>query len=265
MRFDDVDASGDGERHAQVLATLARTLAPMRRGTLARLGIGPGIALLDAGCGAGDLAVEVAHQVRPGGRVVGVDTSRDLLGRARAAARLASVEPEFLLADITDLPFADGEFDVVRSERVLQHLEPAAAPTAARELLRVVKPGGLVQVLDPDHLQTAIDATDRELTRLIVERFASYARNPESGLRLAGLIRSAGGTGVEIDIWPLTITRLAAFQATHDVARELDGLVTSGELEPARAAAYLADLEARDRAGAFLATIISYAVTAVKA
>ena len=129
----------------------------------------------------------------------------------------------------------------------------------------MVKPGGLVQVHDPDHLQTAIDATDRELTRLIVDRFASYARNPESGLRLPGLIRSAGATGVEIDIWPLTITRLAAFQATHDVVRELDGLVTSGQVEPKRAAAYLADLEARDRAGAFLATIISYAVTAVKA
>ena len=264
LRFDDVDGSGDSDRHAATLAVLADALGGLRARTVAQLGLRPGIAILDAGCGIGELVIELAPRLSPGGRIVGIDASRELLDRASAAAVSAGVDVEFQLADIRDLPFAANQFDVVRSERVLQHLEPADAPLAATELIRVAKPGGIVQLVDPNHRQSTLDATDRGTAGLLIDRFSGYARNPESGLHLGWWMRSAGGADVTVDVWPLKITTLEAFRATRALDRELADLVACGALGADRAAEFLDDLILRDQQGAFLATVISYVVTARK-
>jgi SAM-dependent methyltransferase len=77
--------------------------------------------VLDVGCGElGLAAFEPPEQI----------TGTDIVDRpAYAGAR-------FVLADATDLPFADGEFDVAYSNSLLEHLEPAVRPRFAAELRR---------------------------------------------------------------------------------------------------------------------------------
>ena len=85
--------------------------------------------VLDAGCGDGDFARAVAAPA-----VVGVDMAAAMVTRARTRgvdARQARIE---------DLPFADGEFDVVVCNWVLYHLPDVDA--GLRELARVLRPGG---------------------------------------------------------------------------------------------------------------------------
>ena len=172
----------DAEQQAACLAALAATLAEMRAKTVAALGLAPGRAVLDAGCGVGELAIGLASDVQPGGRVVGVDLNPDAVERPRAAAVDAGVDVAFEVGDIRELPFPGDTFDVVRSERVFQYLPPPETPRAAAELVRVAHAGGIVQLIDPDHLQTAITATDRELGQLLGAQFAAISKNPESGL-----------------------------------------------------------------------------------
>ncbi len=83
-----------------------------RAADLAR--VGPGSRVLDVATGTGDLALEIARRVGPGGEVVGSDFSEGMLDRARAKAAPQSgsgVRPRFEWADAMALPYDDGTFD----------------------------------------------------------------------------------------------------------------------------------------------------------
>jgi ubiquinone/menaquinone biosynthesis C-methylase UbiE len=97
---------------------------------------------LDSGTGTGALAFALSPLVR---EVIAVDVVPELLeeGRKRAAGH-ANVE--FRQADITAVPFDDGEFDVAGTLRTLHHT--ARPELAVAELVRVTRPGGLVLVVD---------------------------------------------------------------------------------------------------------------------
>lgn len=76
-----------------------------RAADLAR--VSPGERALDVATGTGDLAIELATRVSPGGEVVGCDFSAQMLARAHTKAPRIRFE----LADALALPYADGEFD----------------------------------------------------------------------------------------------------------------------------------------------------------
>lgn len=95
----------------------------------------PGEQILDAGCGTGILALELAGR---GLRVTGVDLSEKMLALARQ--KIYGHKVGFLRADICALPFSNGYFDAVICFTVLEFVgEPE---NALRELWRVLKPGG---------------------------------------------------------------------------------------------------------------------------
>lgn len=118
--------------------------------TLARRGIGPGAALLDAGCGNGRYAVELA---RRGFVVTGVDRSLALLEEAEARARMANTPPvKFERADILALTAGSG-YDVVLCRGVLNDLLDGEERTAVfAAFARALRPRGalLLDVRDWD-------------------------------------------------------------------------------------------------------------------
>jgi len=104
----------------------------------------PAQLVLDAACGAGHVAEQVAPHVR---QVVGLDLTRALLDVG--AARLAEAGIGNVLlqeGDATELPFVDASFDLVYSRTALHHFVDPARPVA--EMARVCRPGGRVAVLD---------------------------------------------------------------------------------------------------------------------
>ncbi len=102
---------------------------------------------LDVATGTGDLALELAARVNPGGEVVGADFSERMLELARAkSARLGSGAVRFELANALALPYGDGEFDAATvgfGARNFSDLEQGL-----REMARVVRVGGRVVVLE---------------------------------------------------------------------------------------------------------------------
>ena len=102
----------------------------------------PGSRVLDVATGTGDLALELAGRVAPGGEVVGSDFSERMLERARGKAPGISFEQ----ANALELPYPDGSFDaatVAFGARNFADLDRGLA-----EMARVVAPGGRVVVLE---------------------------------------------------------------------------------------------------------------------
>lgn len=95
----------------------------------------PGERALDVGCGTGIYTAWLAEQ---GLEVAGLDNDPVMLAAAREKAPAARLQ----LGDATALPFADDEFDLTLAVTLFCFLDAEQRRAAARELLRVVRPGG---------------------------------------------------------------------------------------------------------------------------
>jgi SAM-dependent methyltransferase len=108
-----------------------------------RLELVPGQRVVDLGCGSGRTTLELAARAGPGGEVVGVDISAEMLARGRErAARLGAGNVEFLHADAQVHDFGEARFDAAYSRfGVMFFTDPVAAFANVRRALR---PGGVL-------------------------------------------------------------------------------------------------------------------------
>jgi ubiquinone/menaquinone biosynthesis C-methylase UbiE len=108
---------------------------------LQRADVQPNQRVLDVGCGVGTTAIQIARRFRA--RVTAVDIAPLMLARARANVHAAGLDDTIIVeqGDILALAFADNRFDRVLAEAVTMFVD---RPAAAKELVRVCRPGGRV-------------------------------------------------------------------------------------------------------------------------
>jgi arsenite methyltransferase len=124
------------------IASFAGTGNPFRAGRLM-----PGEHVVDVGCGGGIDSFVAARLVGPQGSVLGVDMTPAMLAKARASAvATGATNVHFREGFGEDLPVEDAWADVVISNGVLNLMPDKDA--ALREMARVLKPGGRLQIGD---------------------------------------------------------------------------------------------------------------------
>ncbi len=159
-----------------------------------------GKSVLDCGCGPGPITLSFAEIVAPG-RVVGIDIEPAMIAQATQLAADSELENlEFRVADIYDLPYEDGEFDVVFSSAVTEHLSDPVR--ALREILRVTKPGGVGAVARTDWSFPFIVPECPELSRffeLFEGGFNRIGGSLNQGRFLRSHMREAGFDVIEFE------------------------------------------------------------------
>ncbi|RPF19562.1 class I SAM-dependent methyltransferase [Myceligenerans xiligouense] len=103
--------------------------------------------VLDVGCGTGGLLLAVLDAA-PGARVTGLDPDRQALDLAARKLRRARRQGTLVRGFADRLPADDGTVDHVVSSMALHHVPDDERPAFAREVARVLRPGGRVTILD---------------------------------------------------------------------------------------------------------------------
>lgn len=154
--------------------------------------IEPGDTVLDVGSGSGVDALIAARKAGSGGRVYGVDMTPAMIDRAESNIREAKVDNiQLLEGHAEDLPLGDESVDVVTSNGVF-NLVPDKE-TAFREVNRVLKPGGHIQIADIVLTEPVSAGTKAD-----PELWAECIVGAEPAEEYLDLIRSAGFEGVAV-------------------------------------------------------------------
>jgi ubiquinone/menaquinone biosynthesis C-methylase UbiE len=183
---------------------------------LERAALQPGERVLDLACGTGTLALE-AKRRQPGAPVTGIDGDPEILDRARRKAAAAGLDVEFNHGLSTELPYPDDSFDVVLSTLFFHHLTLAAKEKTAREVNRVLAPGGRFCVADWGPPQDPLMA----LLFLGVRLLDGFEQTRENATGALPSIFAAGGLEqvAEIERLRTAFGSLALYEASAGPSR----------------------------------------------
>jgi ubiquinone/menaquinone biosynthesis C-methylase UbiE len=196
-----VYALGSSAGESARLQRQADELAADSRDLRDRVGLQPGQAVIDLGCGPRGILDLLAERVAPAGRVVGLDAdpAHTAMAAEFAAARgLGGVE--IMTADARRTGLAAGSFDLVHARTLLVNL-PDPADVAA-EMVRLARPGGWVASMEPDTehgwCYPPHPAFDR-LCDIFTVAFRRNGADPWIGRRVPELFRQAGLDDVQVE------------------------------------------------------------------
>ena len=181
----------------------------------------PATAFLDAGCGDGRHLAALTADLPE--RLAGVDLSERILATARLQAPQRA---ELLQASLESLPFPDGAFDLVLSTQVIEHVPDP--PSAARELARVLAPGGAL-VISTDNARPRVTQALNAPRQLLVRLLGLHHRlgvhspaTPFAAAELRTLLEDAGFDVERVETFRFHLMRPLAFPWAQRLLNRLD-------------------------------------------
>ena len=249
----DITAAPD---HIEYLDAVAGTQAGVvyKRRLMSALDLRPGQDVLDIGCGPGTDLDRLAKAVAPLGSVTGMDLDPAMLAEARR--RFAGHPAVSIQAgDAHALPLGDASIDRARADRMLQHVANPAGVLS--EVFRILRPGGLFGMAEPDWDTLAVADEDVPLARTWARFVANNVRNATIGRQLVRLAASVGFSVWSVQAIPVVFRDFEAAEQILGLRRTTARAVEAGVL----ASSSWLDRLAREP---FLAGFTCYVVVAEK-
>ncbi len=188
---DYVFAGPNAARERQRLLAVQEEFDPDTFRRLEQLGVGPGWACLEVGCGAGSVLGWLAARVGPAGKAVGLDLD------PRFVAEPLATNVAIRGGDVATTDLEKGSFDLVHARFVFIHVGQREAALA--NVLRALKPGGWLLLEEPDFgpagpasengIESRVVNTVYEATR---QMYLAAGGDPFLGRRLVGWLQAHG-------------------------------------------------------------------------
>ncbi|MCL5949998.1 MAG: methyltransferase domain-containing protein [Candidatus Bathyarchaeota archaeon] len=164
-----------------------------------------GMQVLELGCGPGTAVPSFSEAAGSDGLVVGVDCDSKMIQQAKTTSKTYPNVTK-LVGDAHRLPFEVNTFDRVYAKRLFQVLPPSSASQLFGEMQRVLKPGGILLMVDTDWTSVAVNYSDLEVERRLMGFFRDYMRpNGLAGRQLLGLTQQGCFTYVAVKVMQIII------------------------------------------------------------
>jgi SAM-dependent methyltransferase len=184
---------GHEARELERLRRQADFYAPLTDQALRLAGIAPGMRVLDAGCGAGDVSVQLARLIGPTGEVIAVDRAPDAVATARSRFDDAGIENIHLLEGDVATVELDAPVDAIVGRMILMHVSDPVA--VLRNLRRSLHSPGVLLFQELDigvaRAEPPAPLVD-EMIELCRQTFQRVGIDPRPGLRLHEQFVQAG-------------------------------------------------------------------------
>lgn len=188
------------ESMVRTLAAQARLVWPQEKQLFRRYELAGALAILDVGCGTGEITRRLAD-LYPEAGIVGVDLLESHLREARGRYERYGDRIRFEAGDAHALRYADGAYDLVVCRHMLQSVPDAANVVA--ELVRVTKPGGQIHLLAEDyhmiHVEPGALDPDELWQRGAIGFGEAVGTDLRVGRRAFGHLARAGAREIRVD------------------------------------------------------------------
>jgi len=182
-----------------------------RLGLVQQAGIRPGQRVLDVGCGTGTLALQL-KRLHPEAAIVGIDPDPKVLARAKRKLERAGLGAQLDQGFADAMPYEDASFDRVLSSFMFHHLGGDEKLGMLREVRRLLKPGGLLYLLDFDGPESGAHGV---LGRWL---HSSHMLSDNSERRVLALMEQAGLAGASVVARGRMLLGLVAYSTYSSVA-----------------------------------------------
>lgn len=219
---------GDSPAEIRHLVAQAEVYAEEASELFDLIGIAPGAAAIDVGCGVMGVLHVLADRVGSNGRVVGLDREPRIVQAGRSLAQQRGLPVEFVEADATASGLGSASYDLVHARTLLLNVNnPEEILT---EMVRMARPGGIVAVQEPDASAWTCDPPHPAFDILrteIVNAFQRSGKDFNIGRRIARMLRESGLDNVRVRP-TARVTQVGEYYQTFLLA--IAGLVRDGIL-----------------------------------
>lgn len=246
---------GSSDEEQERLRAQGDAVGPMTERMLVQAGIGPGMKVLDVGCGSGDVSFLAARLVGAEGEVLGIDREPRMVEAARERARQSDLAGiGFVEGDFRELGTKHGLFDAAIGRLVLMY--QADPVDAVRRLSRSVRPGGVIFFQEYDSTVPPASLAPLPLHERVrgwiwgtLERSGA---DVQMGFKLYSVFTAAGLSTIEVRAEAIVQTPATRYPAVPLVRVLLPrmieyGIATEGEVDVETLERRL--IEERERAG----------------
>ncbi|HPR53086.1 MAG TPA: methyltransferase domain-containing protein [Deltaproteobacteria bacterium] len=229
--------------------TVCHDLVVRRSAVLQALNLRSGERVLEVGCGGGSYAYEAAQFVGPDGSVSATDISDAQVAAAREyCADLPCVDCK--LADLVNLPYEDGSFDVVFASQVLEYVP--CLDEALMEIHRVLRPGGRMVILATNWSSLVWYSAEPERMKQILAAWDEHATYPDLPAMLPARLRSVGMQPLRQIPVPIVNMSYNRASFSYWIARMIKRYVTGRNTVPAQTVdAWLGEFDDLEKQGSY--------------
>ena len=220
---------------------------------------------LDIGAGFGLLTCELARDVGPAGRVIGIDAVPDMIAACEERARHDALtgRTEFRQADALALPFPPGSFDFVTAVQVYEYLPDVERGLA--EAHRVLKPQGRFAVLDTDWESCVWHATDRDRTARVLKAWEQRFAHAHLPARMPTLLRGAGFALKSVTMIPVVNVELSEHTYSPGMIDVVARFAANRGVSEQEAAEWAEDVRAQAKRGEYFFSLSRFLFLAERA
>jgi ubiquinone/menaquinone biosynthesis C-methylase UbiE len=216
--------------------------------------------LLELGSGSGVLCRLMAQNVSPKGHIIGIDTSPEMVKLSQEYAHKENLDNliTFEVGEASKLDYPNGSFNGAFAARLLIYItNPLEIIT---ELIRVVKSGGRIVLMDWDFETLVVDHSNRELTRRIFHwRNDNKDGNNWSGRQLYRLLKIGGLK--EITVFPVvTTTTDESSSLTQSLWHAASGALEQGIINNKEYESWISELKSSIQKQQYFAGIVYFIV-----